>query len=199
MDENNNLTPDNTTPETSGSSFSSGDYVIGGTTTPASEPSFTQETDTSTTDIYEQANTAAINPAASTTTDTPIYTTSDPMASYSVPQSTNYANTETPYQNNTPQQAVSQGFAIASLVLGIITLLLGCCCCINLLFGIPAIVFGILQKPMENGKKPGMAIAGIITASIGIVLMILMYILNAYLESIGWVDAMIEALENASY
>lgn len=63
-------------------------------------------------------------------------------------------------------QQESQGFGIASLVLGIISLLLTCSC-INYITGILAIIFGIVQI-VKNKNNRGMAIAGIITAGISI-------------------------------
>lgn len=68
-------------------------------------------------------------------------------------------------------ESVSTGFAIASLVMGILSIL-GCCCygVIGILFGILGIIFGCIQPKDEYGKKPGMAVAGIITSAIGLVM-----------------------------
>lgn len=71
------------------------------------------------------------------------------------------------------QKGDSVGFGIASLVLGIISLLLFCTC-INWLTGILAIIFGILQ--MINNKQKGMAIGGIITAGLSMLFCIILYI-----------------------
>lgn len=68
-----------------------------------------------------------------------------------------------PYQ----QDADKNGFGIASLVLGIIALVLFCTC-INIFLGILAIIFGIIQ--IVKYEKKGMAIAGIVTAAVSIVL-----------------------------
>lgn len=70
-----------------------------------------------------------------------------------------------PYQE--PYQPVSQGFGIASLVLGIASLVLFCSC-INLPLAILAIVFGIVQLAKQDSPK-GMAIGGIVTAVISLV------------------------------
>lgn len=64
------------------------------------------------------------------------------------------------------------GFAVASLVLGIISLVLFCSC-INMVTAIIAIIFGIVHLAsydLSQGKH--MAIAGIITAAISIILFI---------------------------
>lgn len=69
-----------------------------------------------------------------------------------------------------------KGFAITSLILGILSLL--CCICYaGLYFGIPGLIFGILQKPNAEGRKPGMATAGIILSAIGLALTIGMIIM----------------------
>ena len=63
-------------------------------------------------------------------------------------------------------QQESQGFGIASLVLGILSLLLTCSC-FNYITGILAIIFGIVQIVKSKNNR-GMAIAGLITAGISI-------------------------------
>ena len=68
----------------------------------------------------------------------------------------------------------SEGFGIASLVLGIITVLLFCTC-ISWITGILAIIFGIIQ--LVKGNKKGMAIVGLITGGIGFAASIILYIL----------------------
>lgn len=236
MDENNNITPNDTnvtpdvatTPETT-----STDYVIGGPSTtetattptevtsttpepvapatemvseaaptqdtaenttasetPASAP--TPEAPASTADIYEKANEAAINPTAETTSTsteegTTIFTTTEPTSansgSYSVPHTTyastdsTYARSETSYTNTTSNEPVSNTLAIVSLVCGILSILASCCCCFGAVLSIPGIICGCMQKPMEDGKKPGMATAGIITSGVGIVIAIISLII----------------------
>lgn len=72
-----------------------------------------------------------------------------------------------------PEKKESMGFGIASLVLGIVSLLLFCTC-INWITGILAIIFGILQ--IVKTKQKGFAIAGIITAGISMLFTIVLYI-----------------------
>ncbi len=73
-------------------------------------------------------------------------------------------NFESNVTNTQPQGG--KGMAIASLICGILSLLLCCFSYVGLVLGIVAIVLGIIsKKKTENGK--GMALAGIITGSIG--------------------------------
>ncbi len=157
-----------------------------------SEP--TPQAAPNTASIYEQANTAATNPTANKVEETPIYTTPDNTSSsttdsYSVPVAPTYASTDSTYSNtynttydSTADAPASNGLAIASLVCGILSILMSCCCCGNILFSIGGIVCGCLQKPNAEGKKPGMALAGIITSIAGIVLVILIYALGFVFE-----------------
>lgn len=99
------------------------------------------------------------------TVDNPYYT------------NTSYGNGNTNYnygQPNGNNKSESEGFGIASLILGIITVLLFCTC-ISWITGILAIIFGILQ--LVKGNKKGMAVVGLITGGIGLVASIILYIL----------------------
>ena len=75
----------------------------------------------------------------------------------------------------------SEGFGIAALVLGIITVLLFCTC-ISWITGILAIIFGIIQ--LVKGNKKGMAIVGLITGGIGFIASVILYIL-IFFTSLG--------------
>lgn len=66
----------------------------------------------------------------------------------------------------------TETFGIASMILGIISLLLFCTC-INWITGILAIIFGIIQLTKKNAK--GFAVAGIITAALSILFALLLY------------------------
>lgn len=83
----------------------------------------------------------------------------------------NYGQPAGRYGSN---KSESEGFGIASLVLGIITVLLFCTC-ISWITGILAIIFGIIQ--LVKGNKKGMAIVGLITGGIGFAASIILYIL----------------------
>ncbi|MBE6589320.1 MAG: DUF4190 domain-containing protein [Ruminococcaceae bacterium] len=97
------------------------------------------------------------------------------------------------------EQKPNRGFAIASLVLGIVSLCTCCCCCLcDLLFvplicAILAIVFAIVAKTKSPDKKmPGMAIAGLILGIIGAVICILLWGIILFLpDAMGeefWVE-----------
>lgn len=91
------------------------------------------------------------------------------------------------YQNNTYQQPApaqpGKGFGIASMVLGIIALLvtlLSCCLPFLLilsgLLGLLSIVFGIIAIAKKRGK--GMGIAGLICSVVGLLLAIVILIFS---------------------
>ncbi len=67
---------------------------------------------------------------------------------------------------------IGLGFGIASLVLGIISLLCFCSC-INIILAILAVIFGIIQ--IVSYETKGMAIAGIVTATISVILSVVCY------------------------
>ena len=73
---------------------------------------------------------------------------------------------------NKNRKSDSIGFGIASLVLGILALVFFCTC-INVIAGILAIVFGIIQ--LTQYEKKGLAIGGLVTGIIGVLLTILLY------------------------
>lgn len=84
---------------------------------------------------------------------------------------------------------VPKGMGIASLVLGIIGLLATISCCLTYVAPLPSIlgiIFGCIQKPDVTGKKPGVAVAGIITSAIGLVLALIIIALSLFgLATIG--------------
>ena len=87
----------------------------------------------------------------------------------------NYGQPAGRYGSN---KSESEGFGIASLVLGIITVLLFCTCISCIL----AIIFGIIQ--LVKGNKKGMAIVGLITGGIGFIASVILYIL-IFFTSLG--------------
>ena len=90
----------------------------------------------------------------------------------------NYGQPAGRYGSN---KSESEGFGIASLVLGIITVLLFCTC-ISWITGILAIIFGIIQ--LVKGNKKGMASVGLITGGIGFIASVILYIL-IFFTSLG--------------
>ena len=85
----------------------------------------------------------------------------------------NYGNMNQNEFVQSEQKGDKTGFGIASLVLGIVSLLMFCTC-VNWITGILAIIFGILQ--LVKNRERGFAIAGILTAGISLVLWAMLYI-----------------------
>ncbi len=100
---------------------------------------------------------------------------------------------QNPYQpyNGYYQQDPSRGFGIASMVLGIISLLCFCSF-VNVLPAILSIVFGIIS--LSKRKNNGFAIAGIICAAVSIVLLVITMILFA--DNINLTNALQDYLNN---
>lgn len=69
--------------------------------------------------------------------------------------------------NDNPVKKDRKGFSIAALVLGILAIILCCTCIVSIIFGIIAIIVGILGL---KSSKRGMAIAGISTGAVGLIL-----------------------------
>ena len=88
-------------------------------------------------------------------------------------------------------EPVPTGFAIASLVMGILSIL-GCCCygLAGIIFGILGIIFGCIQQKAEYGKKPGMAIAGIITSAVGLILGIIVILCFVLFAGAGALESL---------
>lgn len=92
-----------------------------------------------------------------------------------------------------PPRKSGNGFGVASLILGIVSLLLFCTC-INWLTAILAIIFGIIQ--VVQYKEKGLAIGGIITAIVSLLFTIILYTLvwvgmiaDGYSESFDYFDS----------
>ena len=77
-------------------------------------------------------------------------------------------------QNMQEPKKDKKGFCIASMVLGIVALVFFCVWYISIPCGILAIIFGILGVKSMN---KGMAIAGLVTGSIGLVISAFMIII----------------------
>lgn len=81
----------------------------------------------------------------------------------------------------------ANNMATASLVMGILSIVLSCCCCMCSVFGGLAVLFACLSK--TDGPFDGKALAGLITGIIGILLGFVGFIgwlvFVAYQESVG--------------
>ncbi|NLP13897.1 MAG: DUF4190 domain-containing protein [Clostridium sp.] len=91
----------------------------------------------------------------------------------------------------------TSGYAIASLVLGILSLPFSCCC-IGSVTGILAVVFGFIAKSKINSsngleKGNGMALAGIILGFMGIAIS-LIYMAILFFSPDYW-EEFVEGLE----
>lgn len=93
-------------------------------------------------------------------------------------QGNTYAAINSSYYANqrTKQKGDGVAFGVASMVLGIISLLLFCTCA-NFLTGILAIIFGIIQLTKHKDKP--FAVTGIVTAAISMVMGIFLWLLLA--------------------
>ncbi|MFZ5987602.1 MAG: DUF4190 domain-containing protein [Bacillota bacterium] len=81
-----------------------------------------------------------------------------------------------------PVQVKTNSYAIASMVLGIVSIPLVCCCYIGVITGILAVIFGFLARNKIKSsygaeKGEGMALAGIITGFVAIGLVIVLLII----------------------
>lgn len=96
----------------------------------------------------------------------------------------------------------ANGYAIASLVLGILSIPLGCCYGLGLILAIISIVFAFVSRKQSGGKFTGMAIAGIICSVLGIICSIFMiFCVVAYFSifDISSMNDLINSLEAPSY
>lgn len=88
----------------------------------------------------------------------------------------------------------NRGLAIASMVLGIVSLVTCCCSAyIGLVFAIIGLVLGILYK--KKGGSDGMATAGIVCSIISIVLAVIVIILSVLFGAVG--VAALQELQNS--
>ncbi|MBC7958616.1 MAG: DUF4190 domain-containing protein [Vallitaleaceae bacterium] len=92
-------------------------------------------------------------------------------------------NVEVVYGQETtgPIQPQKKGFGIASLVLGITSIVPGCCCSyIGIVLGILAVVFAILFLNANKGQLvgKGMAMAGLILGIVGVLVCTVLLIIG---------------------
>ena len=94
-------------------------------------------------------------------------------------QNDNYQDYTSQYQQNSyqPEQEPPKKtnvLAIVGMILGIVSILMGCCGWYSIIFGIPGLICSILSR--KQGKS-GMSVAGIVCSIIGIIIGILMTVL----------------------
>ena len=89
----------------------------------------------------------------------------------------NYSYGGGQYPQYEEQPSGNRGMAIASLVVGILSIL--CCCCVYLsvILGIVGIVLAVLSRP-KDGKFEGVAMGGLICSIVGLVLGVILIIVN---------------------
>ena len=102
---------------------------------------------------------------------------------------------ENKVENKTKQEPEKdrKGFAIASMVLGLVSIVLFCVWFISIPCGILAIIFGILAF---SSSKKGMAITGFITGGIGI---FISFIIFVFLFSFGFIAGVANGLSEIDY
>lgn len=90
-------------------------------------------------------------------------------------------------ENGTSGKGQSNGLGIASMVLGILSLITICCVPYGpIVLGIIAIVLGIVQ--IVKNEKKGMAIAGIVCGAIGLIVYVVLLAWGSYAMSSGLYD-----------
>lgn len=93
----------------------------------------------------------------------------------------NYENNNNNYENNNFNYETNPGLAIASMVCGILSIVL--CCCygiVGLILGTISIILGLKYKKENGGRSNGQVLAGIICSIIGLVLSTIMLIYCVY-------------------
>ena len=104
-----------------------------------------------------------------------------------------------PYGEFAPKEKQNKnGYATASLVLGIVSVLCCCCCCISSGIGlivmglsaILAIVFAFVSKKNNDGKMDGKAVAGLVLGIVAIVILLLCLV--AIISTYVLIDSMPE-------
>ncbi len=86
-----------------------------------------------------------------------------------------------------------KGLAIAAMVLGIVALVLFCIWYISIPCAILSIIFGILSL---KSSKRGMAIAGISTGAVGVILTIILYVFIFVVVGVGTYSGLKNLIED---
>lgn len=111
----------------------------------------------------------------------------------------NFINNGSPLQDNMggfggPQQP-KKDLSTVSMVCGIISIVIGCCCCLGPVSGIVAIITGIMSLKNMTPNK-GKATAGIIMGSVSLLLFVISFIVNSVTGfSSSFMEGFMEGLE----
>lgn len=101
-----------------------------------------------------------------------------------------------------PAKKKANVLAILALVAGILGIVFNCCCYwLAIPFGIAAAILGFIAPKNENGKKNGMAIAGIICGFASLALFVVNFVVAIILPILmpGFSYALEEILEEIMY
>lgn len=90
----------------------------------------------------------------------------------------------------------NNGFAIGSLICGIVGILCCCCCGGGTVIGIVGIILAVVSRGKNGGKMSGLAIAGLVCSIIASVFGIIGAI---YMLGAGGVDAFIDGFYEGYY
>lgn len=93
----------------------------------------------------------------------------------------------------------SNGFAIASLILGILSILFSCCYGFGIFLSIPGIILAIVSKKSSGGKLSGMAIGGLVCSILGTLIAVFMIAAIVKLFSSEDFMAIVREIESSGY
>ncbi len=152
------------------------------------QPTYSQPDQSTYSDI-EQPTYSQPDQSNYTDIEQPTYSQPDQSSYITIDPSTysdsSYTYTDSTYSIENTSNDDNDGFAIASLVLGILGLVFGCCICAKL-FSILAIIFGCISKKNIEGKKSVLAIIGIILGAISIVFMVIIFFFSFVGEALSF-------------
>ncbi|MBQ3126388.1 MAG: DUF4190 domain-containing protein, partial [Clostridia bacterium] len=112
-------------------------------------------------------------------TPTPGYIPPQPGQDYT-------GGTQNPTPPPAPDKPKANGFAIGSLICGLVSLI--CCCCgwLSLALGIAAVILAVVSK--KGGKMSGMALGGMICGIIGGGIALISVISSLFMTSTGFFE-----------